>query len=95
MKNSQYMKDLEVYLSVKESLSVDQVKKAIQFVLQRIMHYMLEDVKVKLTGFVTFFVTERVEKRTTHPITNKEYIIPKRKTLQGQFNSSFKKMLNS
>ena len=95
MKNSKYIKELETYLSVKESLTVAQVKKAMKFVFQRIIYYALLNVRVKLTGFVTFFVSERCVKRTTHPVTKKEYVIPKRLILQGQFNSSFKKVLKT
>ena len=81
-KKTNYSKKIIQELSVKQNTSINETKKAYQYLIKTIITNLIKDNIIRITGFGKFFKSKRNQKQTTHPITKKRYTIPKRQTVQ-------------
>ena len=88
MSKTLYTQDLINYLSKNNYLSKKDIIKAITFIFQIITHYTYKKNAINIKNFGKFILTNRNQKKTTHPITRTSYTIPKRKILLCKFNQS-------
>ena len=73
-------------LSIKQNRSIQETRKAYQYLIKTIITYLIKDNIIRITGFGKFIKSKRNQKQTTHPLTKKRYTIPKRQTVQCKFS---------
>ena len=95
IKKANYSKNIIQELSIKHNTSINETKKAYQYLIKIIIKSLMNNSSIQITGFGKFFKSKRNQKETTHPITKKRYIIPKRQTIQCKFSKLLNKINKS
>ena len=85
MKSNLYTKDLIYDMSISYNLSIQDSRKAIQFVFAFMFMKLLQKWCVSIGQFANFFIQFRKEKKTTFFDKKSVLTIPKRKVLLCKF----------
>ncbi len=87
-KKNKYSKDIISKVSTLTNNTSKVTGKAITFIIKYITQELANQSIVNIRNIGKFFISTRNRKKTTHPITAKEYIIPKRNIITCKFSKN-------